>query len=165
MYEDIDGRLWIGTQEGLLELNYDRDKFTLYEYDPENSQSISFYGVTYIYFVKKITSLIWVGTWNGLNLFNKSTKRFSRIYHDSKVLTSLSHNSIADVFRERSGTLWVSTYGGGVNKVNRTTYPFKQYSEQTWRESKRFSSASIMEYEHCTRWLHLARNSHWAVKL
>jgi signal transduction histidine kinase/ligand-binding sensor domain-containing protein/DNA-binding response OmpR family regulator len=142
MYEDIDGRLWIGTQEGLLELNYDRDKFTLYEYDPENSQSISFYATTSI--CKEDNISLWIGTWNGLNLFNKSTKKFSRIYHNNKVITSLSHNSIASVFRERSGTLWVSTYGGGVNKVNRTTYPFKQYSEQTWRESKRFSSASIM---------------------
>lgn len=142
IYEDVDGTLWIGTQDGLLELNSDRDTFTLYKYDLDNSESISHYATTSI--CKENDNSVWIGTWNGLNLFDKSTKKFTRIYYNNKVLTSLSHNSIAAVLRERSGTFWVSTYGGGVNKVNRTSYPFKQYSEQNWRETKRFSSASIM---------------------
>ncbi len=143
LYEDMDGTLWIGTQGGLLELNSERSKFIFYEYDPKNSGCISFHAVTSI--CQENQNALWIGTWSGLNLFDKKTKKFTRIYHDDKLINSLSHNSIASVFRERSGTLWVSTYGGGVNKVNRTTYPFNQYSLQTWKENKRFSSASIMD--------------------
>ncbi len=142
IYEDMEGILWLGTQDGLLELNNDRNKFTLYQSNSKNSQSISFYAITSIQ--EENNNSLWVGTWNGLNLFDKVTKKFTRFYHDNKVLTSLSHNSISYVLKERSGTLWISTYGGGVNKVDRTTYPFKQYPEQIWREFKRFSSASIM---------------------
>lgn len=39
LQEDLNSILWIGTLGGLLELNADRHEFTLYEYDPENSES------------------------------------------------------------------------------------------------------------------------------
>ena len=128
--------LWVGTQGGLLELNKKGNKSILYESDRNNSESISFYGVTSIYYENE--SLLWVGTWNGLNLFDKITKKFSRVYHNNKVLTSLSHNSVASVFRERSGTLWVTTYGGGVNKANRTKYPFETIFRSVMERAKPF---------------------------
>lgn len=143
LYEDEDGIIWIGTQGGLLEFEPEKERFTHYEYDPKNSESISFYGVTSI--CKENPDALWIGTWNGLNLFDKKTKKFRRIYHDANDSKSVSHNSIAFVFRERSGTLWVSTYGEGVNKANRTVYPFKQYGDQNWKKIQRFSSASIMD--------------------
>jgi signal transduction histidine kinase/ligand-binding sensor domain-containing protein/DNA-binding NarL/FixJ family response regulator len=141
LYEDVNGLLWIGTQNGLLELNADRDNYVLYEYKPGSSASISFYGVTSIH--HENDDALWIGTWNGLNYFDKKLKVFSHFFHNSKVSTSISQNSISEIFRERSGTLWVATYGGGLNKVNRTSYPFRQYSLQTWQEIPRFSSASI----------------------
>jgi signal transduction histidine kinase/ligand-binding sensor domain-containing protein/DNA-binding response OmpR family regulator len=142
LHQDEKGTLWVATQDGLLEFHTEENKFNLYKSNPDDENSISFYAVTSI--CSEDTLSLWVGTWNGLNLFNKKTKKFFRIYHDSKLLTSLSHNSIAKVYRERSGTLWVATYGGGLNKVNRTMYPFKKYYVQSWKETNRFSSASIM---------------------
>ena len=97
IFEDDDSTIWIGTQDGLLELNSNRNKFTLYEYFPDNSESISYYATTSI--CKEDEHSLWIGTWNGLNLFNKKTKKFTRIYHNNKLLTSLSHNSVSIISR------------------------------------------------------------------
>ena len=145
LFEDDENTLWICTKDGLLELNSDRNKFTLYEHDSKNASTVSYYATSSI--CEENQNALWIGTWNGLNLFDKRTKKFTRYYHKDKELTSLSHNSISGVLRERSGTLWVTTYGGGVNKVNRTTYPFKQYPEQLWKRTDQFSSASIMSMD------------------
>lgn len=142
LYEDEDNEIWAGTQGGLLEMNCKSKIFTLYEYDPKDETTISFYGVTSIH--HEDMEGLWVGTWNGLNYFDKRQKKFMRLYHNSKNPKSLSYNSISSILRERSGTLWISTYGGGVSKVNRTKYPYKKYSQQSWKEIKLFSSASIM---------------------
>lgn len=142
LYGEDEGILWIGTNGGLLEFNLQTEKFILYESDPENQNSLSFHAVTSV--CKENDNEIWVGTWVGLNLFNKQTKKFERFYHNDKINTSLSHSNVAAIFRERSGTLWITTYGGGINKANRTIYPFKQYFIHSWRETERFSSASIM---------------------
>ena len=142
LYEDNTGVLWIGTTGGLLELDPQREKFLLHGSDSNDSTTLSFHHVTSIH--EEDDNSIWVGTWVGLNLMNKKTKRFSRIYHDDKIPTSVSHSNISSILKERSGTLWVTTFGGGVNKLNRTTSPFRQYFIHSWRETDRFSSASIL---------------------
>jgi signal transduction histidine kinase/ligand-binding sensor domain-containing protein/DNA-binding NarL/FixJ family response regulator len=142
LYEDKTGVLWIGTNGGLLEYESRSEKFLLYESDPNNSTTLTFNHVTSIYEEDDIS--LWVGTHVGLNLLNKYTKNITRFYPNDKIPTSLSFGQISSILRERSGTLWVTTYGGGINKVNRTTYPFTQYNFHSWRETGRFSSASIL---------------------
>lgn len=145
LYEDNSGILWIGTQGGLLEMDPQRTTFVLYEYDPDNSRTISFHEVTSV--VEEDEFALWVGTKNGLNYFDKRSKQFTRFYHDHRVPNSLSHNNIWVILQERSGTFWISTEGGGINKANRTTYPFKQYLHFPWREVERFSHAAIMNMD------------------
>ena len=143
IYEDNTEVFWIGTNGGLLEFDPHTGKFFFYESDLQNSHTLSFHAVTSV--CEENENEIWVGTWVGLNLFDKQTKKFTRFYHNDKIIRSLSHSNISAIFRERSGTLWITTYGGGINKVNRTTYPFKQYFIHFWRETERFSSASLMQ--------------------
>jgi signal transduction histidine kinase/AraC-like DNA-binding protein len=63
---------------------------------------------------------MWIGTANGLNFLSKNyldsnNKRFIQIFHDDHP-TSLSYNDIICLFEDSGHTIWVGTYGGGINQ-------------------------------------------------
>ena len=69
---------------------------------------------------------LWVGGDNGLYLYSIKTNIFTRI-DDPSNPKSLSDQSIYDIFRDREGGLWVSTYFGGVNYLPKNSKPFEHY--------------------------------------
>jgi len=49
---------------------------------------------------------LWVGTlYGGLNAFDRATGRFTRYTHDPADPSSLSHNEVAAILEDRTGTL------------------------------------------------------------
>jgi hypothetical protein len=57
---------------------------------------------------------IWIATPEGLIRFDGyNAKHFQ---HDGKNSNSLSHNTVMDVIEDNQQNLWISTYGGGLNK-------------------------------------------------
>ena len=51
-----------------------------------------------------------------LNKFNRENKTFTRYLHNPKNPNSLSHNEVVNICEDKSGAIWVSTSGGGLNK-------------------------------------------------
>ena len=75
----------------------------------------------------KTTGLLWVGTWNeGVSVLDRSTVRFLRYTNDRQDPNSLSHNSVAHVFQDRAGRLWLSTTGG-LKRFDPHTHSFISY--------------------------------------
>jgi ligand-binding sensor domain-containing protein len=72
---------------------------------------------------------LWLSTESGLYRFDgyQFTPYFSK-RNDS---TTLSSSVIGDIEEDRLGNLWVSTFGRGVNKLNRKTGKWKQYPHPT----------------------------------
>ncbi len=72
---------------------------------------------------------LWLSTESGLYRFDghQFTPFFS-IRNDS---TTISSNVIGDIEEDRFGNLWVSTFGRGVNKLDRKTGKWKQYLHPT----------------------------------
>jgi signal transduction histidine kinase/ligand-binding sensor domain-containing protein len=70
---------------------------------------------------------IWVGTTFGLNLFDPATRVFIKYYNDSYITTSLSQNLISTLYLDRSGILWIATYGGGLNTYDPLDNKFTHY--------------------------------------
>jgi signal transduction histidine kinase/ligand-binding sensor domain-containing protein len=68
---------------------------------------------------------MWFGTQDGLNKFDGYS--FTVYRHDAENENSLSNNSVAAIYEDKSGTLWVGTTGGGLNRFNRTTETFNHY--------------------------------------
>ena len=69
LYEDKKGDIWIGTRGGGLD-RYDKntDRFTSYQHDPNDPNSISSDTVTCIY--EDSDNNLWIATWGGgLNLY------------------------------------------------------------------------------------------------
>lgn len=133
LYEDRDGYLWIGTKRGILD-KYDNTTgvFTHYEVnsDIRNSALLSYPEPNFpIIFARNqswtITSIaedaegrLWIGTWGaGLILFDKETGRSKRFMNINNNRRSLSFDRITDILITDSNDIWVSTLGGGINRV------------------------------------------------
>lgn len=68
---------------------------------------------------------IWFGTEDGLNRFDGYAFRIYR--HDPLDSTSLSNSWIECLLIDSKGTLWVGTYGGGLNRYNHRTETFQRF--------------------------------------
>ena len=81
-----------------------------------------------VYTIAYYEGCIWAGTDNGLNQCELNNRdlpnRIQDYYSVTKSSFSITNNLIQDVFCDKEGILWISTYGG-VNKID----PSKQWFE------------------------------------
>jgi diguanylate cyclase (GGDEF)-like protein len=121
-YQDIDGFMWFGTQEGLN--RYDGYQFKVFSHSPRNSNSLS---SDWIYAINEADDgQLWLGTMEGVNIYNKSTQTFTHLKHDPTLSTSLSQNNVRVLFRDSSNIMWVGTHDG-LNRYNSNTGEFTRF--------------------------------------
>ncbi|MBE0571757.1 MAG: response regulator [Ignavibacteriaceae bacterium] len=113
--EDKTGTLWIGTDGGgLNKFNSDKETFTRYIHNPNDSTSISDNAVWSIY--EDNSENLWIGTFGGgLNKFDRSKEPFIRYSHNPDDTSSLSFNTVVSVYEDSKRNLWIATLGGGLN--------------------------------------------------
>ena len=113
--QDRRGFLWFGTEDGLC--RYDGYTYKPYQYDPEDSSSISNNRINCI--LEDRSGNLWIGTEDGLNLFDRLHETFTRYKHDpEKPAESLSNNTIRSILEDHHGVLWVGTNDGGLHYFN-----------------------------------------------
>lgn len=127
--------LWIGTYGGgLNQLNLTTGQFTRLVSDSTNLRTLSHNQVTSIR--QDHTGALWIGTTNGLNRldpamlsFNapEETASFLRFRNDPKNPNSLSSNNVQLIYEDSEHTLWVGTFGGGLNRFDQATGQFTRY--------------------------------------
>ena len=71
---------------------------------------------------------IFVGTFNGLNIINPKTSSIIQYKTYGREDGNLSHYSIYSAYFDKSQTLWVGTYAGGVNYYSSYEQKFKYYN-------------------------------------
>ena len=76
----------------------------------------------------------WIGTFgNGLNYFKGSDnpfyKKINFQYYNNDPTNpgSLSDNRVYKVFKDSKGIIWIGTFGGGLNKLNKSTGTFDHF--------------------------------------
>jgi len=69
---------------------------------------------------------LWFGTRNGLNKYDGY--QFTIYRNDPTDTNSLSSNHIKALLEDSAGSLWIATWGGGVNRFNRDNGTFVHYS-------------------------------------
>ena len=132
IFKDHRGNVWIGTLQGLQELNEKTGKFTIFTNDPSNPKSLSNNVVEVIYEDKK--NQLWIGTgfpWTdlnegGLNRMNPDGT-FTRFLHDSADHSSLGNNKIRAIYEDSQGNFWVGTSGEGLHKMDREKGTFERF--------------------------------------
>lgn len=68
---------------------------------------------------------LWVGSQDGLNRYDGYD--ITQFKHDPDNPASLGFNSIASLYEDADGILWVGTWGGGLNRFDAKTSAFTRY--------------------------------------
>ncbi len=109
IYQDRQGFLWFGTNEGLNK--YDGYSFTVFQPDPDDPHSISANLVRCI--LEDSKGNFWIGTEaGGLNLYNRNDKTFVHFTADSVSPIRLSGNNVNSILEDKAGNLWLGTEHG-----------------------------------------------------
>ncbi len=116
-FEDSEGNLWAGTWGGLNRLVRDEDRFINYHKEVDTFP---------LYFLALISGItedekgnLWLGTGainnpgRGVFITGKAYDRHTNFSHTDDP-NSLSHPTVLSMYRDRAGSIWVGTLGGGV---------------------------------------------------
>jgi two-component system sensor histidine kinase ChiS len=138
IYEDNEGYLWIGTESGgLNRFDPTTERFKHYMHRPEDHKTISSNTIWATY--QDRSGTIWVATTNGLDKMireadvSKSSAdsdleddsvKFVHYQHDPSDPSSLSKNIVSTILEDRFGKLWVGTFGGGINVLDKEKEQF-----------------------------------------
>ncbi|MBC9798530.1 ligand-binding sensor domain-containing protein, partial [Sinomicrobium weinanense] len=125
LYEDDHGDLWTGTWgDGLYRLDITA---------PDNPRILDWFYIdgreenpglpSYIIYdiSEDIRGRIWVGTPFGISILKKSSQKEGytiRNHNSREENEKLNNNEVKSITRGSSGLMWLSTYGGGINKVD-----------------------------------------------
>jgi ligand-binding sensor domain-containing protein/tRNA A-37 threonylcarbamoyl transferase component Bud32 len=128
MFLDREERLWLGTRSaGITFFDAALGEATHFRYDPDNPHGIAddYAAVQF----QDRRGRLWISTDGaGLNIYDPESGRFTRHRHEPLRSDSLSHNQVTRIFQSRDGedgTVWIATWGGGVNKLIDTSLPFE----------------------------------------
>ena len=120
------GKLWIGTQAGLISFDIKSKSFSIYKHDPNNSKSLN-QNSLYSLFIDKQNTL-WVGTYfGGVNI---ATPSIFNKYQSTNTPYSINNNVISSIIEDKSRNLWVGTEGGGLNYLKTKDKPVIIYQHQ-----------------------------------
>jgi ligand-binding sensor domain-containing protein/two-component sensor histidine kinase len=127
IYEDSEGRLWIGTGIGLNLYDRKKDHFINFINEPDNPFSLSSNQVQSCILQDKKGNL-WIGTWSGLNkltvselnsvLVDPSKVKFERYRFQAGNPNGISDERVISIYQDFEGYIWFGTYGGGLNKFS-----------------------------------------------
>jgi len=137
--EDEAGILWIGFWDGVL-ASFDRKAgrvIKVYQHDSEDPSSITqSERIQYILQDKDDPHVLWLATIKGgLDRFDQRSQRFTHFKTLGKNAAKISrkqpsYNSMASLYDDGNGTLWVPTYGAGLDKFDKNTETFVNYQKQ-----------------------------------
>ena len=123
IYGDNKGSIWLGTHMGIVEFNPGSGNFNQYIPTPGTKPNVM------APFCTDLSGVLWVAALNGLYAFDIKSKKFIDHYsHDYTEPGSLSSDYLFSVYFDRTGTLWVGTIGGGIDKLNLKKNSIKSYN-------------------------------------
>jgi len=131
LYEDIKGKIWIGTFGGLHLFNRADSSFTSFVQELNNSSSLS---NNYVYSIQEASNgEMWIGTARGLNIFNPEKKSFAALFEKD----GLPNDVICGIVEDDSKGLWLSTYKG-ISHFNPKENTFKNFDKYDGLQSNLF---------------------------
>lgn len=128
LYEDSDQNIWVSTwNDGLLQV---RDDQIVKQYTASKASNNTISSNFVRQCCEDNMGNLWIGTFSGLDKYNKHTKEFSH-FKPSAQKGSLSHSSVWAIIKDRQGTMWLSTYFGGINYFNPEHIAQKEYIQSS----------------------------------
>ncbi|MFZ6028147.1 MAG: two-component regulator propeller domain-containing protein [Chloroflexota bacterium] len=121
-----DGALWLATPVGIERLDRRTLALEPFTVDPYKPTGLSGAPTAIL---EDSTGNVWVGTNDGLNLLDRRSGQFTRYRKKDSEPNSLSASIIETLYEDRENILWIGTFGGGVDKLDRgrNKFPLLQY--------------------------------------
>jgi ligand-binding sensor domain-containing protein/nitrate/nitrite-specific signal transduction histidine kinase len=154
IYEDRAGRLWVATYGTGLNL-FDRSagRVTRYVHDPQNPQSID-QTTRILALYEDADGYLWVRHFDGrLDRFDTTKGVFKRYRHDpAQSDTAVAsggpgYDHVSFVKEDRSGNLWVGTYGGGLDRFDPDREQFIHYRHAPYDPASLSDNQLLSFYE------------------
>lgn len=126
------GQLFVGTTNGLWQLNANADTIALYQHNPQNPTSI---GKGYVRVVQPdADGSIWIGTGgDGVFQFDTKSQKFTQFHHQAGTDHSLSGNYITALLVE-DHYIWVGTRSDGLNQCDKKKWHCRRFEANTTSE-------------------------------
>lgn len=122
---DRRGKLWIGTQQGLSELDLKTGRISSHQHDPLNRYSLSQNSI-YDVFTDQ-TGNLWIGTYyGGISLSYAQNTPFDLIQATGRA-DGLRSNVVSAILHEEGQGLWIGTDAGGVSFQQENSGKWFQY--------------------------------------
>ena len=128
IYRDRAGLLWVGTQNGGLNiLNSQQQQFGRYAHQPAERDSLAPGKVTAIY--EEPNGILWVGLFpRALDRLDRNTGKITHYVPGAKNKNSLSKGTeLNSIFKDSHGYLWVGGVGAGLDRFDERSGQFKHY--------------------------------------
>lgn len=162
-YQDSRGNIWAALFGGGLNLIGEENGATVFYHKFNSFSNYPRYGL-YME-VRNIAEgkdgRMWVGTSDGLisfaNDFSHPNQIEFEIYRDESVKSNVSDNDIYVLFKDRQGELWISVFGGGLNKLEQYDVARKRPVFTSYGQKEGLTSEVILSIvEEDDRYLWLA---------
>ena len=119
---------------------FDREKeqFTHYSNDPNDSMSISENFINFIY--EDNSDVLWIGTDGGLNKFD----RIKEVFKSYRMKDGLPSDIIYGLLEDDNGNFWLSTTNG-LSRFNPATEMFRNYDVRDGLQGNEFHPRSFLK--------------------
>lgn len=118
-------KLWVGTRKaGLNRFDPQTDTYTHYRYRENEKNSLSADQIRHVLHTRD--GYVWVGTEKGLDRIEPNTGSVIN-YPPGDHLGELNAPQVMYLFEDEQNQLWVGTYEGGLNRLDRSTHQFQAF--------------------------------------
>ncbi|MDR2805193.1 MAG: response regulator [Dysgonamonadaceae bacterium] len=125
--------IWLGTTNGLALFNPETEQFTCFYHDKENPNSLV--SNTVFSITQTQDNKLWIGTETGgvsiLDIrkemfFSSGNISFHNLYQSDDE-TGLSYSTVRAIYEDKFNNIWIGTYSGGINFINKTPDVFHKW--------------------------------------
>jgi ligand-binding sensor domain-containing protein/serine phosphatase RsbU (regulator of sigma subunit) len=135
VYQDPQGRIWVGTEKGLNRFDRAKGTFAHYRANPAEEGSLANDFITTLFGDSQ--GRFWVGTGDGLHQWLGEGRGF-RAYTQAD---GLPGNFIHGILEDGGGRLWIST-NNGISRFDPAKGTFQNYDEEDGLPGKQFKSGA-----------------------
>lgn len=128
VYQDRDGRKWIGTLRGGINvIEPGKNRFGTIRHDPLNNNSLV--NDFILSFCEDREQGIWIGTdGGGISYWTRWNNTFTNFQHQENIAHSLSCDFVCSILNDYQNNVWVAMWGGGINRYNKATRSFEHFA-------------------------------------
>ncbi|MCX6309308.1 MAG: triple tyrosine motif-containing protein, partial [Bacteroidia bacterium] len=158
-FEDSNHNLWMSTwdKSGVYRIENphqpSQSKITIFY--PQKNEESTRQPVVYAINQNNTNGNILFATSNGLQTLLNIFKYENRVQLTNANSTKISNNEIYTIYKDRTGLIWYSNYGFGINAISSNRDNFEQYNLATLLGNTNLSSSitSVYESENGLLWL------------